>query len=399
MPAINNLTNVHIYPSPFVNESRILKITQSLSHAKAFQRILIIATSQDGLDESQMLDDVRQVLRVRRRFGGSGRGLILKSLRTLEWSWRTILALRGVSVSCLNCHSLAVLPLCVVLKALKRSKLVYDTHELETEVAGSKGVRRIVSRVMERMLIRFVDEVSVVNQSIAEWYLNTYGLDHVSVIKNAPVSDSNESVPSDSLRQDLGISQDEILFLYIGMIGPGRGVQVLLNAFCKLPIDRHLVFMGYGAMVPLVKKYSLEHTNIHFREAVQPDQVTRYVASADVGLSIIEDICLSYRLCLPNKVLECVVAGVPVMVSDLPEMSAFIEKYDCGWKVSMSDEAIHSTVSSLTRDEIARKARGCIEACEQIGWHHEEAALLRMYETVLDRSLARSSESVKPAVT
>ncbi len=35
--------NVHVYPTPFRNESRIRKITQSLKEAAAFDRIRIMA--------------------------------------------------------------------------------------------------------------------------------------------------------------------------------------------------------------------------------------------------------------------------------------------------------------------------------------------------------------------
>jgi len=57
---------------------------------------------------------------------------------------------------------------------------------LETEAVGSAGLRQRLQRVIERRYIHRADVVSVVNESIAQWYREAYpGVDPV-VVTNAP---------------------------------------------------------------------------------------------------------------------------------------------------------------------------------------------------------------------
>ena len=56
-----------------------------------------------------------------------------------------------------------------------------------------------------------------------------------------------------------------------------------------------------------------------------PFNELRYITKFfDLGLSFEENSCLAYRYSLPNKVFDYIHAGIPVLSSDLPEMSNFI---------------------------------------------------------------------------
>ena len=83
--------------------------------------------------------------------------------------------------------------------------------------------------------------------------------------------------------------------------------------------------MGYGTLENLIQKISKEYKNIYFHKAVSPDVLLDYTSSADFGISTIEDSCLSYRYCLPNKMFEYLMAGIPVIVSNLYEMKRLVE--------------------------------------------------------------------------
>ena len=69
------------------------------------------------------------------------------------------------------------------------------------------------------------------------------------------------------------------------------------------------------------------------------DRLLEHTADADVGVSLLQDTCENHRLALPNKVFEYVAAGVPVVVSDLPELTGLVEEHGIGWTTPPADPA------------------------------------------------------------
>jgi glycosyltransferase involved in cell wall biosynthesis len=371
--------NVHVYPTPFVHESRILKITKTLADGGVFRRIDVMAALEDGLPEVQDIDGRRRVLRVKKSLGRSSSSTFWKAMRTLEWSWRLKDSLLGRPVACVNCHSLAALPLCVFLKRRKGAALVYDTHELETETLHTKGLRRVIARTVERLLIRFADEVVVVNDAIADWYRRAYGLDNVTVVRNVPVRRERDAKKSRILRDAFGIGEDGLVFLYQGILTRGRGVNLLLDAFAGAGPDRHILFLGYGDLEGEVTRAARRFPNIHYHSAVPPEKIAEFTAGADVGVSLIENVCLSYYMSLPNKVFEYLQCGLPVVVSRFPAMAEIVDRFGCGWAIPVERDLLARLVTSITREEISRRSERALEAGSSCHWALEEPTLLGVY--------------------
>ena len=70
--------------------------------------------------------------------------------------------------------------------------------------------------------------------------------------------------------------------------------------------------------------------NIIFTGAVNYNKLLEYTASADIGLSLFEDVSLSYRLALPNKLFEYAMANIPVIATDLPAIRKIHEEFNFG---------------------------------------------------------------------
>jgi glycosyltransferase involved in cell wall biosynthesis len=138
--------------------------------------------------------------------------------------------------------------------------------------------------------------------------------------------------------------------------------------------------MGYGPLEEKVRKAEQLHTNIHFMPAVAPDLVKEYTVDADVGLALIENTCLSYYLCAPNKLYEYAACGIAAVVSDFPEMSRFVDSYECGWKVKPELDAFRYLVESIDAESIKIKSFNAIPAGMKCCWENEEPELLSMYE-------------------
>ena len=347
-----------------------------------FSRVRVLAVWKEGLPRHEVLGDGIEVLRVAPLIGGSMKGAMGRLFKAVGWYLGVLWALRGEKVACFNCHSLPVLPLSILVKIWKRCVLIYDPHELETETAGLRGGRQWLARRVERALIGFADTVCVVNRSIADWYAARYRLKHVWVVRNVPYRSESEPVRTGRLRQAIGLAADTRIFLYQGLLAPGRGVGLLIEAFSLLPQDQHLVFMGYGELEERIREAAARYPHIHFMPAVPPEQVKDYTVDADVGISLIEDVCLSYYLCLPNKLFEYAACGVPAVVSNFPEMGRFVDEYDCGWKVAPDTQSLRALVERLTASELVARRVNTRGSSRLYCWQKEEEMLLAMYQAL-----------------
>lgn len=131
------MLNLHIYPSPIVNESRILRETRSAYATGLFSGIEVAGAWRRGLPTMQPWQDGVTI----RRFGrdAQGRSLLAKAAKTLGLAAEVFQFYRRRDIGVINCHSAASLPLSRVLASVTGAKLIYDTHELESETSGLRG--------------------------------------------------------------------------------------------------------------------------------------------------------------------------------------------------------------------------------------------------------------------
>lgn len=381
--------NLHVYQSPFTHESRMLRETRSLAEGGFFNQICIGAVWKPGLQVTEKLDAHRTVWRVPLWSWRLPDNLFGKLIKYGEWELRLLLRYLN-KVRVFNAHSLIVLPLGVLFKLVKKCKLVYDTHELESEIQMGT-MQRAVYKFLELLLIPHVDIILVVNDSIAGWYRNTYNLNRVYVIRNIPNQFSKEAVKSRVFRDHFQISDKDVVFLYQGILEEGRGIPLILECFSVADRNKHIVFMGMGKLEEKIKEYEKRYTNIHFHKAVPPLELPYYTVSADVGLSLIENTCLNYYYCLPNKIFEYFFSGLPAIVSNFPEMSMVIDEEQCGWTIPVEKEALLSLVNSLSRKEIRKKRVKALQCVGKFDWRHEEKKLFEIYRDLLSASYPGNS--------
>ncbi|MBD3306750.1 glycosyltransferase [candidate division KSB3 bacterium] len=381
--------NMHIYPSDFQYESRIFKITQSLLDQNLVDDILLVGIGDGTLPEEEALGVSRRIKRIPLTdYPVIRHKKLRRVLHYLEWIGKASVYGYRQQITIVNCHSLFDLPVGIVLKILRKCLVIYDTHELETERNGlKKGLVKTVAKTLEKVAIRYVDHVFVVSDSIAAWYRHTYHLDCVTVVKNVPyghVAENRET--HKGFREQFAIPPDHLIFVYQGALFHGRGIPLLLSVFSRLQPHKHVVFMGYGILEDTIREYEQQYPHIHFCPAVPPDRVMEYTASADVGLSLIENTCLSYYYCLPNKLFEYIINGIPCIVSNFPDMRAVIEHYHCGWITEVNAQDIYNLIDGLTVPHIREIQDTTAAIRDQFGWHLEERHLLAAYTSLLSRS-------------
>lgn len=371
--------NVHIYPSPLTHESRILRITDALVAADIFQKVEVIGIARSDLAGREAIDAGRTLVRVPRILFATKDGFLAKIFKTMEWSVRVLMYLWRKDVKCINAHSLAVLPLCFVACVLTGARLVYDTHELETETTGYKGFRRRLGRLIEGLLIRRCDMVFVVSNSIADWYARTYGIVRPIVVRNIPQFNAPSRHAALVLRERIGLRQGRVAFIYQGGFIPGRGVERLLRVVAALP-EVDLVCMGSGPLQSVVAQAAAAHSNIHLLPPVAPHEVLSYSQAADVGICLTDNSCLSHYYSLPNKLFEYLHAGLPIIVNPLLEQEQLVKRFGCGWVAPEDDTEFARLLTNIKQATVIARQNGVEAAAKALHWSEERARLVNAYK-------------------
>jgi len=156
--------------------------------------------------------------------------------------------------------------------------------------------------------------------------------------------------------------------------------------------DAHLVFLGdegepgYGAELARLAASSGLDGRVHFAPSVPLEELLAQTAEADVGVSLLEDVCENHRLALPNKVFEYVSAGVPVVASDLPELRRLVEGRGIGWTADPAQpgqiaDAIRTALRCKEDPEVQARVR---EAAGRLRWEIEKERLLDVYARLVE---------------
>lgn len=376
---VRPLKNLLIYPSPLAQPGRISKIARSLQSTGLFDSTEIVGVDSTDLPAHEDLAEGISFVRIR----GAGIRERLGALRILLfWQARVYAHYRKQRLGAVGAQNLFLLPALHALAKRTGAVLAYNAHELETETIASKGLRRRIQRVIERRWIYEADLVSVVNEPIAQWYRETYpGIEPI-VLTNSPV-DSGGRV---DLRSALGVPEDRLLYIHVGYLSPGRMIPELVGAFSAS--DRaDLLFLGDGALRPLVEEAARAHGNIHWLPPVPPDEVVAHVRGADVALCLIEDLCLSMRLSTPNKLMEALAAGTPPLCSDLVEARRLLGDRAPSWILADPARDLPAALERIGAEDVA-----AFRADPPVipSWNEQARALGEAYAAALaKKSIAR----------
>jgi glycosyltransferase involved in cell wall biosynthesis len=119
---------------------------------------------------------------------------------------------------------------------------------------------------------------------------------------------------------------------------------------------------------------------VYFLDKLTQEDLPKVTASVDIGVSLIENLSTSYYYALPNKLFEYIMAEIPVIVSNLPQMKEVVEKYDVGFAIDIENKTeLISVIKKLSEDSslYASKKQNCRIASQELNWEKEVTTLLQ----------------------
>lgn len=277
------------------------------------------------------------------------------------------------------------LPLVTFWAKRKGAKIYYNCRELYPFLAGlrHKAVVQNMIKIIERFFIRKADLILTTGEMDSQFIQQYYKLTNSIVVRNLPII--RKPTKNVELKKKLDIPDDSKIILYQGVILDGRGIDLTIKAIRDLN-DVHFVILGDGVKRKEYEKLASDigvESRVHFLGTINQSELINYTVEADLGLSLIESISLSYYYALPNKLFEYIAAGVPVLATNLPQMKLVIEEYKVGKAINMdSVETLANELTELLSNENLLKeySSNAVDASKELNWDRE-------YERVKDKLL------------
>lgn len=261
------------------------------------------------------------------------------------------------------------------------SKLVYDSHELQTERSRMDANWRRWATWNERKGLPAANAMIVASPSWIEFNRTLHGSvpPLTETVLNTP---PHRSVEPKDLRGELDIRPDAPILLYQGSVQENRGIEPAIEATLLLD-DAVIVIVGYGYHRPALERMVADRgigDRVKFFGPIPNDELLAWTAAANIGLCNIVSASHSYHTSLPNKLFEYMMARVPVVGSDSPEIGRVISETGVGEVANATDpEAIAAAAEKILADPTPyREATG--PASEKYQWSVDAQKLLNLYQ-------------------
>ena len=277
-----------------------------------------------------------------------------------------------------HANDYATLWLAALLSDLFRKPFVYDSHELWSDCWLQRPVDKKVIRFIESRFMPRASKVITVNGSIADIIASRYNVTRPAIVRNFPIA---RPLPrARILREKLNLPEDARIVMYVGAVKSDRGLGNLIEAARQMP-ETHFVIMGPGKIT------ASESPNLHVLEAVPQAKVIDWLASADIGIHPMLNTEPNQYYSLGNKVGDYIMAGLPIAVSDFPEMRKLA--VDEGLGAVFDPEDVGSMVNALKGllepDTYSQVKQNVLARRNDYTWANEEKVLLETYSGMVVR--------------
>ncbi|MBR1517500.1 MAG: glycosyltransferase [Bacteroidales bacterium] len=297
-----------------------------------------------------------------------------------EYNIRLFLRLLFLRFDMAYANDTDALPACLLAAKLRRKKVFFDAHELFPEVPELCGRRRVKQfwQRIEDICIPRVDAMITVCQSIADIYSRRYGIS-VGVVRNLPVMESH--LPTTPLSPPA--------ILYQGAVNIGRGIDHIIDAMQFLP-DCQFLIAGIGDQYEMMQAYARSkpwHDRIHFLGRLSPKELHELTPQATLGVCLLEPRGLNYYFAFPNRIGDFIAAGVPLLATDLPEISRVVQTYGVGYTIGyQKGEELAMLIANAMKDWNAlpdkEKQTRFEKARHDLDWNKEKMVLLNAVHSV-----------------
>ena len=310
-------------------------------------------------------------------FGGRQRSIVKKLLREKYRIDAVVQAIVNEKPDVIHANDLdALIPAYKAMKKLK-CRLIYDSHEIccETRYYDKYWLYNQYMKFTERRIVKRCDKMICVSNAAAEYFQNLYKIEKPLVITNC--------ILQKNVLTDFPTKNEGFEVLNHGILHDSRGLEMMrdsCNFFRQYP-DIKMAARGYGGIEHQLKEQVKNERldNFLFYPPVDPTMLIPEAARSHVGVAVTLPVCLNFKLSVSNRLFEYAAAGLPVIMSDIPEHRYLNDKYQFGIVISNNEQkAFEEAVLRLYTDKALYEqcSRNARKMATEISWEMQFAPLI-----------------------
>lgn len=274
-----------------------------------------------------------------------------------------------------------------VVQKAKKKRIILDMHEIMPEFFMSKfrvgseywAVRCL--QFLERVSLRFADDVITVNEPIRHIFLNR-------AIPDRPIAVVMNTVSATTFKAANKRAHKGFNCIYHGTISDIYGLDIALQGFANVSRrypDLSFHIFGDGPSLPqlqdLANSLNLQGSVV-FHGAVPYDTMIRRLEEMDLGiLALRKDVFLN--LSFSNKLAEYIFLKIPVVSSDLDTVMYYFSD-DCLLYFTSGD--VHDLGNKiefayLHQDTMRAKAEQAYKTAQPLDWD----AMAKIFVSIVEQ--------------
>ena len=299
-------------------------------------------------------------------------------------------------------HYPAALPPAAIAAQKYKARYAYDAEDFhlgDWPEGPEHGDERSLLRAVEGRYLPECAYVTAASPGIADAYVEAYGITRPTVVLNVFPRAEAPDAPTAAGTARPGPS----IYWFSQTIGPNRGLEAAVKAIGHARTMPHLYLRGHPAegMIDRLRALAAQ-TNasdrLHFLPSASPMEMVRLANPYDLSLSSETSYSVNRRIALNNKIFTYILAGVPVLLSDIPAHRDLAKKVGLAAALYAADDPF--TLASLI-DRLLSDPNGLADAraaAFQLGqtifnWDVEKSVLIERIASVTSGRITLTSQA------
>lgn len=227
----------------------------------------------------------------------------------------------------------SAIPLVLIRLLFKKSKYVYDAHELFIKHESIKyPMLDRLQFFFEALAVKQADTVICALRKRGEIMMKYHKLSTLPIeIKNISYLPDAEFKEFTEKFRSFFLS-DSFKIIYAGGILPGRCLDKLIEAVNKLGSEYSLMIVGNGPDYRRISHLAAEtgNKNIVVTSSVPYNKLSAVLKNFDAGYLYYPTDNDNNLYCAPNKIYEYAGVDLPIIANENPTVMSIINKYQIG---------------------------------------------------------------------